>query len=130
MLLHQKLRNLSKRFLLIPALSCAFVVCASLVPIRKQVSNLTNEQKTAQIIPNQTLKNVVLGDARRRGETHQWVYDRINLKSILIDELGFKEVHTQDYNTSLIPNWNEYGLDVDEIGMQYKPESLYIEAVK
>ena len=67
MFLHQKLRNLSKRFLLIPALSCAFVVCASLVPIRKQVSNLTNEQKTTQIISTvvstEISKNVVLGDA-------------------------------------------------------------------
>ncbi|MBA7537598.1 hypothetical protein ES705_29867 [subsurface metagenome] len=75
------------------------------------------------------IEKVILGDARRRGETHQWMYDRINLKAILIN-LGYKEVHIQEYNTSLFANWNEYGLDIDENGNQYKPESLYVEAVK
>ena len=76
------------------------------------------------------IENVVLGDARRRGETHQWMYDRINLKTILIDQLGYKEVQIQEYDTSFIPNWNEYGLDVDVRGIQYKPVSLYLEAIK
>jgi len=75
------------------------------------------------------VENLILGDARRRGETHQWMYDRINLKAKLI-KIGYKEVHIQDYNTSLIPNWSEYMLDVDEKGNQYKPESLYVEALK
>lgn len=74
-------------------------------------------------------ENLVLGDARRRGETHQWMYDRINLRAQL-NNIGYNEVHVQDYGTSLIPNWNEYGLDLDESGDQYKPESLYIEACK
>jgi len=75
------------------------------------------------------VENLILGDARRRGETHQWMYDRINLKAKLIN-IGYKEVNLQAYNTSLIPNWVEYGLDVDEKGNQYKPESLYVEALK
>jgi SAM-dependent methyltransferase len=75
------------------------------------------------------IENLLLGDARRRGQTHQWMYDRINLKTLLIN-LGHKDVHTQDYNLSSIPNWEKYGLDLDEKGDQYKPESLYIEAVK
>ena len=74
-------------------------------------------------------ENLILGDARRRGETHQWMYDRINLQAKLIN-LGYKEVLVQEYNTSLIPNFIEYGLDVDENGNQYKQESLYIEAAK
>jgi len=75
------------------------------------------------------VENTILGDARQRGETHQWMYDRINLKTMLIN-LGYKEVHIQEYNTSIVANWNEYGLDVDEKGNQYKAESLYVEAVK
>jgi len=74
-------------------------------------------------------ENLVLGDARRRGETHQWMYDKINLKAKLIN-IGYKEAYVQDYNTSLIPNWTAYGLDVDEEGNQYRPESLYVEALK
>jgi SAM-dependent methyltransferase len=75
------------------------------------------------------IEKLVLGDARQRGEMHQWMYDSINLKAKL-DSTGYGEVHVQDYNTSLIPAWNEYGLDVDEKGNQYKPESLYVEAIK
>ena len=75
------------------------------------------------------LENAFLGDARKRGETHQWMYDKINLKTILVN-LGYKEVHIQEYNTSLVENWNKYGLDIDQNGNQYKPNSLYVEAVK
>ncbi|WP_211828548.1 class I SAM-dependent methyltransferase [Kistimonas asteriae] len=75
------------------------------------------------------LEKIVLGDSRRRGENHQWMYDRINLKEKLIC-CGYKEVFEQKYNSSQIPNWNEYGLDNDSDGNQYKPGSLYIEARK
>ena len=75
------------------------------------------------------LENRLLGDARSRGETHQWMYDRINLKAKAI-RLGYKEVVVQTYDRSFIPNWADYGLDIDEHGGQYKPDSLYIEAVK
>src|SRR4030042_2049566 len=36
------------------------------------------------------LENILLGDARQRGQTHQWLYDRVNL-SILLTSLGFKD---------------------------------------
>lgn len=75
------------------------------------------------------IENVFLGDSRRRGENHQWMYDRINLKDILLN-LGYKEVLLQAYNRSIIPKWDEYGLDLDEYGNQYKADSLYIEAIK
>jgi len=75
------------------------------------------------------IENIVLGDARRRGETHQWMYDRISLKNKLINS-GYREVHIENYNSSQIPKWIDYGLDIDENGSQYKPESLYIEARK
>jgi SAM-dependent methyltransferase len=75
------------------------------------------------------IENLFLGDARRRGETHQWMYDRINLSAKLFN-IGYKEVYVKDYNISIIPNWDEYVLDVDENGMQYKPGSMYVEALK
>jgi SAM-dependent methyltransferase len=72
------------------------------------------------------VENVLRGDARRRGETHQWMYDRVNLGFVLT-ELGYKNPRQQDYRTSLIPNWNEFGLDIDAQGNEYKPGSLYLE---
>lgn len=75
------------------------------------------------------IENHFIGDARKRGETHQWMYDRVNLTEKLL-RLGFREVHVQKFNESLIPSWNELHLDQDPSGNEYKPESLYVEAVK
>jgi SAM-dependent methyltransferase len=70
-----------------------------------------------------------LGDARMRGETHQWMYDRVNLPYLLRD-VGYRKVTVERFDTSVIPEWNRYGLDRNEEGREYKPESLYVEAVK
>jgi SAM-dependent methyltransferase len=75
------------------------------------------------------VENLVLGDARGRGETHQWMYDRVTLTAILLS-LGYREAKVQSYTSSWVPNWNDFGLDVDETGRQYKRGSLYIEAMK
>lgn len=69
------------------------------------------------------------GDARQRGETHQWMYDRFNLRALLA-RLGYRNITVQSYQTSLCPTWATYGLDVDAQGNQYKTDSLYIEAIK
>lgn len=75
------------------------------------------------------VENVVLGDARKRGETHQWMYDRINLAQLLI-ESGYKNPMLHKYNTSSIEGWGEFGLDMDEHGAPHKKDSLYMEATK
>ncbi|MDG4554092.1 MAG: methyltransferase domain-containing protein [Candidatus Competibacter sp.] len=75
------------------------------------------------------IENLILGDARKRGETHQWMYDHINLTHILL-QTGYHDVTIHHYNTSNIPDWNSFSLDIDECGNQYKPGSLYIEAIK
>ena len=74
------------------------------------------------------IENLLLGDARKRGETHQWMYDRISLASNL-SNAGYKETAVYKFNTSGISGWNEIGLDLDDEGAQYKPGSLYVEAV-
>lgn len=75
------------------------------------------------------VEQVVLGDARRRGETHQWMYDRISLPYILA-ELGFHEVTVESFASSRIPDWHAIGLDRNEDGGEYKPDSLYVEGKK
>lgn len=92
--------------------------------IRKEAFG-TSRQNTLR----RFIENLVLGDARKRGETHQWMYDKINLKAKLI-AAGYREVHLQNFDTSLIPNWLEYALDIDITGKEYKPDSLYVEARK
>ncbi len=75
------------------------------------------------------LENLLLGDARRRGETHQWMYDRVNL-SVLLSDVGFREITFLDYKTSAIPGWHEIRLDELEDGGEHIAGSLYVEAVK
>lgn len=75
------------------------------------------------------LENALLGDARKRGETHQWMYDRFNL-SQLLKENGFRNIEILGFNKSSIPNWESFGLETREDGSEYKPHSLYIEAIK
>ena len=73
------------------------------------------------------VENLVLGDARKRGETHQWMWDRVNLAAVL-DEAGFTDIEVVDFQTSSIPGWSSTGLDQDPDGSEYRPGSLYIEA--
>ena len=75
------------------------------------------------------VENLILGDARRRGQIHKLMYDRINL-SWLLKEVGYRKITIQRYNTSNIKNWDKYALDIDEFGNEYKPGSLYVEAFK
>lgn len=69
----------------------------------------------------------LLGDARRRGETHQWMYDRFNLEALL-ERSGFADVKAHRFDTSDVPGWEEYGLDADGDGAAHKADSLYMEA--
>ena len=92
--------------------------------VRKEAYGSSKQNKVLRII-----ENILLGDARKRGETHQWMYDDINLANIL-NEIGFKNIKTQTFSSSYILNWNKYRLDLDEDNNEYKYGSLYIEARK
>lgn len=75
------------------------------------------------------VERVILGDARARGETHQWMYDRFSLK-FLLERVGFRDVAIRTWNDSEIPGWKDMGLETNETGQEYKPGSLYIECRK
>jgi predicted SAM-dependent methyltransferase len=75
------------------------------------------------------LENLVLGDARKRGETQQWMWDRCNLRQAL-EEAGFVGAKQVDAYTSDIPDWGAIGLDLNPDGSAYKPDSLFMEARK
>ena len=76
--------------------------------------------------PARRFATLVLGDARRRGETHQWMYDDLTLKQLLLDS-GFRSPRRCSPVESDIPGWSDINLDI-EGGTEYKPGSLYIEA--
>lgn len=83
---------------------------------------------TAQRGPaRRRLENLLLGDARKRGETHQWMWDRVSLPAELV-AAGFEDPRVLSNTESQIPDWRGYGLDETPAGQEYKPGSLYVEA--
>jgi len=78
--------------------------------------------------PENVQKQISIGKFRLGGEVHQWMYDRFSL-SKLLSEVGFIEIEIKDAFTSKVPSWNCYELE-SKNGIIYKPDSLFIEAVK
>ncbi|MGP9814521.1 class I SAM-dependent methyltransferase [Rhodopseudomonas sp. NSM] len=72
------------------------------------------------------LQNLVLGDARARGEIHLWMWDRVNIRAVL-RQAGFTDINVRRWNSSAIDGWADTGLETDGDGREYKPHSLYIE---
>jgi hypothetical protein len=75
------------------------------------------------------MENLLLGDMRKRGETHQRMYDRLNLPA-LQQSCDFTEAGLLSFDQSVIDDWRLLGLDMDESGYEYKPVSLYLKATK
>lgn len=74
-------------------------------------------------------ETLLLGDARARGETHRWMWDRVNIRSVLSDA-GFTDIEVRSWNESAIRGWAAYGLEHGSDGSEYKPMSLYVECRK
>ena len=70
-----------------------------------------------------------VGKHRLSGMVHQWMYDRYSLGKILT-EAGFRNVAVQSAQSSQIPDFASYGLDVMPDGQIRKPDSLFMEGVK
>jgi SAM-dependent methyltransferase len=92
--------------------------------LQEESSGTGRQSKLRRII-----ENLIFGSAKKRGHTHLWMYDRVNLE-LLLRQVGFVNIKTFGYNESDIKKWNEYGLDSNEDGTQYKKRSLFIEATK
>lgn len=74
-------------------------------------------------------ENLVLGDARARGQTHQWMWDRLNARAVLMDA-GFIDVKVCAWNVGDVEGWAQTGLEVGSDGTEYKPDSMYLECRK
>ncbi|MBF9050469.1 methyltransferase domain-containing protein [Roseobacter sp. HKCCD9010] len=93
--------------------------------VRREADGTARQKGIRRIV-----ENLVLGDARKRGETHQWMYDRFSLQASM-NAAGFHETTVWSYDQSWIPNWNDrIGLDAKADGSPYKQSSLYFEGRK
>jgi predicted SAM-dependent methyltransferase len=66
---------------------------------------------------------------RNRGEIHRWMYDRYSLARLLT-QAGFEQPVQRGPADSLVEDWSDWHLDTCEDGRTYKPDSLFMEAVK
>ncbi len=97
--------------------------------IIEQIARREPTGASRQTALRRRVEYLLLGDARRRGETHQWMWDRFNLSAVLGDA-GFQNVAVADYRTSAVPGWDEIRLDELANGDEYIPGSLYVEATR
>jgi SAM-dependent methyltransferase len=101
-------------------------IAAMIEQLARRESGHTREQPPLR----RFLENKLLGDARRRGEAHMWMYDRFSLIALLT-QLSYRNPEIQQFNSSRIASWNEYGLDRNETGGEYHiAKSLYVEVQK
>jgi predicted SAM-dependent methyltransferase len=74
-------------------------------------------------------QSLKIGQFRQSGEIHQWMYDRYSLANLLM-QCGFTGIIQRAASSSYIANWETFNLDTEADGTIYKPDSLYIEAIK
>ncbi len=70
-----------------------------------------------------------VGRFRASGEIHQWMYDRVSLRTLLTG-LGFTSFRVCKAGESGIADFPTFGLDTLPDGSVRKPDSLFVEAVK
>lgn len=103
-------------------------------PKHKHLSKRIKESIAAveKLLPKSLLKlyrAIQIGYYRQSGEVHQWMYDRYSL-SVLVKNCGFTDVVRRTASESYIPSWDSFNLDTEPDGKIYKPDSLFIEAIK
>lgn len=86
--------------------------------------NRKNEPRVVQWI-----EHILIGNTDRAGVLHRWMYDRFSL-SALMRQVGFTNVCVCDCETSNIPQWNSFALDLKPNGQAYKRDSIYVEATR
>lgn len=70
-----------------------------------------------------------IGRFRRSGEIHQWMYDHYSL-ALLLEKCGLENVIQCTATESSILDWASWNLDTEPDGTVYKPDSIYMEAIK
>ncbi|PSB32753.1 class I SAM-dependent methyltransferase [Chlorogloea sp. CCALA 695] len=70
-----------------------------------------------------------IGRFRQSGEIHQWMYDSYSL-SVLLEKCGFENIVQRNATESYLTDWNSFKLDTEIDGTVYKPDSLFMEAIK
>jgi len=99
-------------------------------PLSKQIRGLG--LNLHQLLPKpvkKLYKAIQIGYFYQSGEIHQWMYDRYSL-AVLLENCGLEQIIRRTATESYLDNWNSFNLDTESSGSIYKPDSLFMEAVK
>ncbi len=94
-----------------------------------KIPSLTKEFLTKFLLGEREYHALQIGRFRLGGEVHYWMYDRYSLQHLL-RKVGFREINIRSAFESAIHNWQDFHLDTDEEGNIFKPDSLFMEAIK
>jgi SAM-dependent methyltransferase len=75
------------------------------------------------------IESLARGTPESTGERHLWMYDATSLGTVLT-RVGFSNCTVRTAVTSAVPGWKAFRLDANDDGVPYKPESLYMEAIR
>ncbi len=95
----------------------------------RRAKSLAGRKLLRLLLGSQGLTAYDCGRFRLSGEIHKWMYDRYSLARIL-QAAGFVNPEIVGPAESRIPNWAGFELDTEPDGRVYKPDSLFIEAVR
>lgn len=82
-----------------------------------------------KILLGKEYNTLEVGRFRQTGEVHQWMYDRYSLTRLL-QKCGFKNILQRTASESYVTNWADFNLDTNSQGEVYRPDSLFMEAMK
>jgi SAM-dependent methyltransferase len=94
--------------------------------VRKEAAGIAMQRPWVRVLERLLRRG---GSAAQAGELHRWMYDRHSLGSLLSD-VGFREIKRVDAFVSRVEGWTSFNLDTEPDGSIYKPNSLYMEAIK
>jgi SAM-dependent methyltransferase len=97
--------------------------------IMGNVGKVSRNKLARIVLSNEDLQALEIGRFRRTGEVHQWMYDRYSLAGLLCGA-GFIKTQVCSATESQISNWAQYCLDSEPDGTIYKPDSIYMEAIR
>lgn len=97
--------------------------------VSRSLGSVLRNKLARAVLSNEDYAALQIGRFRRHGEIHQWMYDAYSLARLL-REVGFADPQQCAATQSRIPNWATYCLDNEPDGSTYKPDSLFMEAVK
>jgi SAM-dependent methyltransferase len=99
------------------------------VKFPSKLRNLVSRKTARLALGKQGMRAHDSGAFRITGEVHRWMYDRYSLGHAL-DQAGFRSARKVEADESAIAGWSEYQLDTEPDGSVYKPDSLFMEAVR